>query len=196
VPTQAERTEATRSRLVATARLLFAEKGFADTSTEQILAAADVSRGAMYHHFEDKQALFRATFEAVEADLTAQVRKAASSSSNPVDQLREGFATYLDQCRYPEVQRIVLLDGPTVLGWDTWHEIDERFAFGLLREFFATAAKRGAITAFMVDPLAHLLLGATMQAGMVVARSDNPAASKIEMTATFELILLGMSART
>ncbi len=196
MPTQAERTEATRSRLVATARLLFAEKGFADTSTEEILATAEVSRGAMYHHFEDKQALFRAAFEAVEAHLTTQVRAAAISSSNPVDQLRQGFAAFLDQCRYPEVQRIVLLDGPTVLGWDTWHEIDNRFAFGLLREFFANAAKRGAITSFMVDPLAHLLLGAAMQAGMVVARSDNPAASRIEMTATFELILKGMAAQT
>ncbi|HEY2214206.1 MAG TPA: TetR/AcrR family transcriptional regulator, partial [Acidimicrobiales bacterium] len=127
MPTQAERTEATRSRLVTTARHHFAEKGFAATSTEEILAEADVSRGAMYHHFEDKQALFRATFEAVEADLTARVREAAISSSNPVDQLRQGFAAYLDQCRNPEVQRIVLLDGPTVLGWDIWHAIDERY---------------------------------------------------------------------
>jgi AcrR family transcriptional regulator len=196
VPTQAERTESTRSRLVATARLLFAQKGFTDTSTEDILAAAHISRGAMYHHFDDKQTLFRATFEAVEAELTAQVREAVNSSSNPVDQLRKGFTAYLDQCRYPEVQRIVLLDGPAVLGWDLWHEIDTRYAFGLLKGVFATAAKMGAITSFMVDPLTHLLLGAMMQAGMVVTQSDNPAASKIEMTATFELILSGLTAPT
>src|SRR5580693_248865 len=187
MPTQAERTELTRARLITTARRLFAQRGFAATSTEEILAAAEVSRGAMYHHFTGKTDLFRATFEAVEDDLTAEVLAAAAGAPDPVSQLRLGFASFLDQCRRPEAQRIVMLDGPTVLGWDTWHEIDERYAFGSLKAVLATAASQGTIDPSMVEPLSHLLLGALMQAGMVVARADNPAASKIAMTSTFEL---------
>ena len=191
MPTQAERTEATRSQLIAAARTLFADKGFAATSTEEILEAAQVTRGAMYHQFPSKTDLFRATFEAVEADLAARVGTAAAAATGPAGRLRMGFVAFLDLCRDPEVQRIVMIDGPTVLGWNAWHEIDERYSFGLLRRVFAAAAKEGSIQESMVDPLAHMLLGAMMQAGLVVARADNPAASKVEMTSTFDLILSG-----
>jgi AcrR family transcriptional regulator len=126
VPTQAERTEATRGRLIATARRLFAEKGFAATSTEEILGEAGVSRGALYHHFPSKTDLFQASFEAVEDELTAGVLQVATDSgeTDPMRVLEVGFAAFLDQCTNPEVQRIVMLDGPTVLGWDRWHELD------------------------------------------------------------------------
>src|SRR5580704_4287458 len=125
MPTQAERTEATRGRLVATARRLFAEQGFAAASTEEILEAAEVSRGAMYHHFTSKTELFQAAFEAVEDDLTEQVLGAALTETDPARQLARGFDAFLDQCRRAEVQRIVMVEGPTVLGWDTWHALDE-----------------------------------------------------------------------
>jgi AcrR family transcriptional regulator len=192
VPTQAERTEATRGRLVATARRLFAEKGFAATSTEEILGAAGVSRGALYHHFSGKTDLFQAAFEAVEDDLTRQVLAAAIAESDPMRQLARGFAAFLDQCRIAEVQRIVMLEGPTVLGWDTWHELDERYAFGTLKAALTAAAEQGRIDADSVEPLSHLLLGAVMQAGMVVARADDPVAAKQAMTRTFERILAAL----
>ncbi len=195
MPTQAERTEATRSRLIAAARALFAHQGFAATSTADILQAAQVTRGAMYHQFDSKAELFRAAFEAVEAELTAQVRAAATAEKGLALRLRMGFVAFLDLCRDPEVQRIVMIDGPTVLGWDTWREIDERYAFGLLRSVFTSAARDGAIQPFMVDPLSHLLLGSMMQAGLVVARADNPASAKVEMTSTFDLILSGFIQR-
>jgi AcrR family transcriptional regulator len=189
VPTQAERTEATRGRLVATARRLFAEQGFAATSTEEILEAASVSRGAMYHHFSSKTELFQAAFEAVEDDLTAEVLTAAAAESEPVRQLSRGFASFLDQCLRAEVQRIVMLEGPTVLGWDTWHELDERYAFGSLKAVLGRLAEQGRLAPDAIDPWAHLLLGALMQAGMVVARAEDPDSAKRAMTATFEQIL-------
>lgn len=191
MPTQAERTEATRGRLVATARRLFAEKGFAATSTEEILSEAAVSRGALYHHFASKTELFRATFEAVEDELTAQVLAAATAGGDgdPMRILELGFDAFLDQCINPEVQRIVMLDGPTVLGWDTWHELDERYAFGTLKMVLTLAAETGRIDESAVDPLSHLLLGAIMQAGMVVARADDPATAKQAMAASFALLL-------
>ena len=191
MPTQAERTEATRGRLVATARRLFAEKGFAATSTEEILGEAAVSRGALYHHFASKTALFRAAFEAVEDDLTAQILAAAAGSgeTDPLRILELGFDAFLDQCVNPEVQRIVMLDGPTVLGWDTWHELDERYAFGTIKTVLTMAAQTGRIDEAAVEPLSHLLLGAIMQAGMVVARAEDPAVAKRAMSETFARIV-------
>lgn len=191
MPTQAERTEATRGKLIATGRVLFAENGFADTSTDDILTASGVSRGAMYHHFSSKTELFQAVFEAVEDDLTNDVMVAATASgeTDPMRILEAGFDAFLDQCRNPEVQRIVMLEGPTVLGWDTWHELDERYAFGTIRFVLATAAESGRIEPDAVDPLSHLLLGAIMQAGMVVARADDPAAAKKAMVASFGQLL-------
>lgn len=187
MPTQAERTEATRGRLIATARRLFAAQGFAATSIEEILSEAAVSRGALYHHFPSKTDLFQATFEQVEDELTAQVLQVAASGEerDPMRILEAGFDAFLDQCLNPEVQRIVMLDGPTVLGWDLWHELDERYAFGTIKAVLTVAADIGRIEPSAIDPLAHLLLGAIMQAGMVVARSDDPLAAKKAMTNTF-----------
>ncbi len=187
MPTQAERTEATRGRLIMTARRLFAEKGFAGTSTEEILGEAAVSRGALYHHFASKTDLFRATFEAVEDEVTAQILEAATGGgeTDPMKILVLGFDSFLDQCVNPEVQRIVMLDGPTVLGWDTWHELDERYAFGTLKAVLTLAADGGRVDQAAVEPLSHLLLGAIMQAGMVVARADDPSAAKAAMAESF-----------
>lgn len=191
MPTQAERTEATRGRLITTARRLFAEHGFAATSTEQILSEAAVSRGALYHHFPSKTDLFQATFEQVEDELTAQVLQVAASGgeTDPMRTLQVGFGAFLDQCLNPEVQRIVMLDGPTVLGWDLWHELDERYAFGTIKAVLTVAADTGRIEPTTVEPLTHLLLGAIMQAGMVVARADDPLAAKKAMTDTFAGII-------
>jgi len=194
MPTQAERTEATRGRLIATARRLFAEQGFAATSTEEILKEAAVSRGALYHHFPSKTDLFQATFEQVEDELTAQVLQSASAGgeTDPMRILQVGFDAFLDQCLNPEVQRIVMLDGPTVLGWDLWHELDERYAFGTIKAVLSVAADIGRVEPAAVDPLTHLLLGAVMQAGMVVARSEDPLAAKKAMTDTFAGIVAAL----
>jgi len=194
VPTQAERSEATRGRLVSTARRLFADKGFAATSTEEILGEAGVSRGALYHHFASKTDLFRAAFEAVEDDLTAQILAAAAGSgaTDPLGILGLGFDAFLDQCVRPEVQRIVMLDGPTVLGWDAWHELDERYAFGTIKTVLTLAAEQDRIPEAAVEPLSHLLVGAVMQAGMVVARADDPQQAKTAMSETFARLIAGL----
>ena len=191
MPTQAERTEATRGRLITTARRLFAERGFAATSTEEILSEAAVSRGALYHHFPSKTDLFQATFEQVEDELTERIlqRAAVGGETDPIRILRLGFDAFLEECVNPEVQRIVMLDGPTVLGWDLWHELDERYGFGTIKAVLTVAADTGRVEASTVEPLAHLLLGAVMQAGMVVARAEDPLATKKAMTDTFALIV-------
>jgi AcrR family transcriptional regulator len=194
VPTQAERTEATRGRLITTARRLFAERGFAATSTEEILSEAAVSRGALYHHFPSKTDLFQATFEQVEDELTERVLQGASvgGETDPIRILQLGFDAFLEQCVNPEVQRIVMLDGPTVLGWDLWHELDERYGFGTIKAVLTVAADIGRIEPSTVEPLAHLLLGAIMQSGMVVARAEDPLLARKAMTESFALIVSGL----
>jgi len=192
VPTHAERREVTRAALVDAARPLFAEHGFAATSTEDILAAAGLSRGAMYHHFRSKEHLFEAVYEAVEADLTQRVVEQSIKGRDAMHQLRLGVDAFLDHCLDPDVQRIVLLDGPTVLSWETWREIDERYAYGLIKAALDEAVRAGLITRQPTEPLTHVLLGAMIQAGMVVARAEDPAVAKRQMSRTFKRMLAAL----
>jgi AcrR family transcriptional regulator len=181
---------------VAAGRALFAERGFAGTSIEDVLRAADVSRGALYHHFRSKEDLFLAVYEAVEADLTAAVVRASLRGPTPLAQLQVGMAAFLDRCVDPEVQRIALLDGPTVLGWETWHELEERYAFGLIRAGLQAAVDAGEVAPQPVEPLAHAVLGAMIQSGSVVARAASPARAKREMKAMFARLLQGLAPST
>lgn len=192
MPTHAERKEVTRASLVDAARQLFAERGFAATSTEEILAAAGLSRGALYHHFRNKEHLFEAVYEAVEADLTNRVVMKSFAGRDALHKLRLGVDAFLDHCLDPDVQRIVLLDGPTVLSWETWREIDERYAFGLIKGVLDEAVREGLITRQPTDPLAHVLLGAMIQAAMAVARADDPAVAKRQMSRTFKRMLTSL----
>src|SRR5205809_951508 len=114
--TQAERSSSTRAALIATARLLFAERGYADVGTEEIVRAAGVTRGALYHHFEGKSGLFRAVFEQVESEITERLANEALSRPDPWEAMASGLEMFLDVCVEPEVQRIALLDAPSVLG--------------------------------------------------------------------------------
>src|ERR1044071_9643614 len=114
--TQAERTEATRGALIAAARPLFAERGYAGVGTEEIVRAAGVTRGALYHHFEGKKGLFEAVYERIEAALAPRIAPGAlaGGAKAPLDAMRAGAEMFLQACTEPEAQRIVLLDGPSV----------------------------------------------------------------------------------
>ena len=187
-----EQGEVTRAALVAAARDLFAERGFAGTATEEIVQRANVTRGALYHHFTGKDDLFRAVFESIEAEIAERVLLSAGATTDAVEQLTAGLDAFLEMCLEPAVQRIVLLEGPTVLGWETWHEIDTRYAFGLVLTALQVAIDAGVIKSQPVEPLAHLVLGAVIQAGMVVARAQDPAASRAEMRTAFGHLLDGL----
>jgi hypothetical protein len=118
--------------------------------------------------------------------------KSALTETDPARMLSAGFATFLDVSLRPDVQRIVMLEGPTVLGWNRWHEIDERYGFGAIKAVLGLAVEQGRLTPDAVEPWAHLLLGAIMQAGLVVARSDDPAAAKRAMTSAFERLIVSL----
>ena len=193
-PTKAEQADATRTALSAAARQLFTERGYAATSTTEIVERAGVTRGALYHHFAAKDDLFRAVFEQLEGEVTEHVAQEALMSADPLEQLRRGTRAYLDACIDPAVQRVVLLDGPSVLGWETWQEIEQRYGYGLVVAGVEAAMAAGLIASQPVEALAHVLFGALTEAGMVVARADDPRASRTEMEAAMDRLLDGLRA--
>jgi AcrR family transcriptional regulator len=173
---KAERAEKTRAALIAAARGLFGERGFAGVGTEEIVRAAGVTRGALYHHFADKRDLLEAVYRQVEEELTQRVADVvvAGGAVSPTEAMRSGVAVFLDACAEPEVQRIVLLDAPAVLGWDRWREIASSYGLGLIEASLSAAIEAGEISPQPVKPLAHLLMGALDEAAMLVARSADP----------------------
>jgi AcrR family transcriptional regulator len=187
----AARSEATRAALVAAARPLFAERGFAGVGTEEIVRAAGVTRGALYHQFADKRELFAAVFEQVEAEVTQRTARAAvaSGAADPLAVLRVGAAAWLDACSDPEVQRIVLLDGPAVLGWDAWREIGMRYGLGLVENELREAIEAGVLAPQPTRALAHVLMGAIDEAALYVATAEDQAAARAEAGAVLDRLL-------
>jgi AcrR family transcriptional regulator len=178
--TQAQRSQATRAALIAAARELFAERGYGGVGTEEIVRRSGVTRGALYHHFDGKADLFRAVFEQMEEQLAQRFATEALSAEDPLEALRAGAEMFLDICLDPEVQRITLLDGPSVLGWEQWREIEARYSLGLIRAGLEAAMHAGAIERRPLDPLAHVILGALMETGLYVARADDVPAARAQ----------------
>jgi AcrR family transcriptional regulator len=191
--TQEERSEATRAALLAAARRLFAERGYAGVGTEEIVRAAGVTRGVLYHHFSGKRELLEAVYEQVEGELTQKIASAALGGSDPLVALRTGTETFLDACLEPEVQRIVLLDAPAVLGWERWREIAADHGLGLVEAALGAAMDAGAIARQPLRPLAHVMMGALDEAAMLVARADDTDAARAEVGATLDSIIDGLA---
>jgi AcrR family transcriptional regulator len=178
--TQAERSGATRAALIGAARRLFAERGYADVGTEEIVREAGVTRGALYHHFDGKRELLRAVYEEIESEIAQELAERAVPGASVLETLRLGAERFLDRCLEPEVQRIALLDAPAVLGWEQWREIGARYGLGLIAGLLTAGIEAGEIRRQPVDPLAHALLGALDEVAMLVARADDPAAARAE----------------
>ena len=169
-----DRARVTRQRLLTDATRLFAERGYEDTSIEAILHEAGVSRGSLYHHFGSKEALFEAVLAALLEETGRQTVVAAEGATDAVSALRAGCRAWVRLARDPVVQRIVLIDGPSVLGWEHWRELDEKQSLGLLQMALGAAAADGRLHPELVDMFAHVLLAALGEIALVVARADDP----------------------
>jgi AcrR family transcriptional regulator len=167
-----EQGQATRAALIGVATELFAANGYDGTAIPAVLDAAGVSRGALYHHFASKEALFEAVLQAVEAQATLKVTRAAGGATDPLDGLRRGCAAYLAMCRDPVVRQISLIDAPAVVGWERWREIDEQHAFGHVKAAIAAIAADGRVKPELVDVMAHMVLAALLEVALLVARAD------------------------
>jgi AcrR family transcriptional regulator len=189
---QVERSRATRKALIGAARKLFAKRGYADVGTEEIVRAAGLTRGALYHHFGGKRELLDAVYEQIERELSERIASRALATSDPLEAMRAGTEMFLDACLEPEVQRIVLLDAPAVLGWERWRQIASEHGLGLIEATLRAAIDAGRIAPQPVKPLAHVLMGALDEAAMLVARAEDPAAMRVDVAATLESLLQGL----
>ena len=193
--TQADRSATTRDALVAAARRLFAADGFTEVPADAIVAAAGVTRGAMYHQFADKTALFDAVMEAVEADIAQRLAGAVAASgvTDPVEALRYAVRTWLDICVEPEIHRIALIDGPSVLGWVHWREICQRHVFGLVQALLTLGIESGRIRPQPARPLAHVLMGAGDETALYVAEAADHRRAREEMVAVLDQLIAGVT---
>lgn len=192
--TQAQRSESTTTALLDAARELFAHDGYAATSLDAVVARAGVSKGALYHHFAGKQELFRAVFDREQVRLAEALAVAYTAQPDPWDGLRAGCLAFLDAALEPELQRIVLVDSFSALGFAAVREA-EAGLLAALREVLGRSIEAGRIAPRPVEPLAALLFGALCEAALTTARADDQAAAKRAVATEFERLLDGLSAR-
>jgi AcrR family transcriptional regulator len=196
-PRRTEHSTDTRAALVDAARRLFAAQGYDATGTEQIVADARVTRGALYHHFRDKADLFRAVMAEAAAAVAMQLvdEQLASEAPSPLSEIRDGVSAFLEVCVGGDFQRIVLVDGPRVLGPDTWEELVDRYGRGLLEEWLTRCVESGDMDDVPVRPLARLLIAMLTEASLEIARSPSPAQAREELGVVLDRLLTGLIPR-
>ncbi|WP_019202409.1 TetR/AcrR family transcriptional regulator [Tsukamurella sp. 1534] len=181
--TQAERTAATRAALIAAARELFAEHGFAGVGTQAIVEAAGVTRGALYHQFEDKRGLFAAVFDAVEEETigAAATAVAAAGAQGAIDAMIVGFDAFAAVLADPGITRITMVDAPAVLGWEEWRARGEKYGMAVIEGLLTRAVEEGEIAPLPVRPTAHMLLGMLDESALYLSRSADRDAALAEV---------------
>ncbi len=171
------------------ARELFGERGYEQTSIEAVLEAAGVARGALYHHFPSKTALFDAVLEQVVADLAATASEDARAGEDTLANLRAGARSWMQMALDPAVQRIYLLDPQAVVGWARWRELDERYWLGGLRASFAKLAREGRVPAGQEQFLAHMLCAVLTEAALFIAYASDQRSAGETAQASVDLLL-------
>ncbi|MEU6642220.1 TetR/AcrR family transcriptional regulator [Saccharomonospora sp. NPDC046836] len=167
-------SESTRAALVDSAVLLFTERGYAGTSLEEIARRARVTKGALYHHFAGKQAVFEAAFDAVETEVKGRLEKILSGPEKPWDRALNGLRAFISSCLDPAYQRIAIHEAPVVMGWQRWREAEDRYSFGLIRSALQDLIDAGEIVPVPVEVTSRLLFGALSSAATEIAGSPDP----------------------
>ncbi len=177
---RAAQGRATRGQLIEVATSLFAEHGYEGTSIEAVLAAAGVSRGALYHHFAGKEALFAAVLTAISDRITVEVTEAIRDCTDPVDAMHTGALAWIDLAGDPVIQRVMLVDAPSVLGWERWRAMDEGRTVGATRAMLQVVSDSGRLPREFVEPFSYMIVAALDEAAMVVARAPDSRAAVAE----------------
>lgn len=190
------RGEATRRDLVDAGRVLFVSQGYFNTSIGDLVAKSGVgTRGAFYHHFKDKAELFRAVFEEVERDLTLRSHASPPPGADSWERLSAGLHGFLESALEPEVQRVMLLDGPVVLGWQTLRSIEERNSIAIINEMVGEAITEGIIDDQPVGELTHMLIAALEEAALLVAHATNPAEARRRAAKVLDRLLISFATK-
>jgi AcrR family transcriptional regulator len=192
--TQEERSAATRDALISAARRLWGRRGYAEVGTPEIVKEAGVTRGAMYHQFADKAALFGAVVEAVEQDVMTRMATvvASSGATTPADAIRAAVDAWLDVSGDPEVRQLILLDAPAVLGWAAFRDVAQRYSLGMTEQLLAEAIRAGQLVSQPVRPLATVMIGALDEAAMAIATADDPKRAREEIGFVLRRLIDGM----
>src|SRR3984957_5377894 len=186
---RAAQGRATRDQLVEVATGLFAEHGYEGTSIEAVLSAAGVSRGALYHHFAGKEALFEAVVSAVSEQVTAKLTEAVRGCADPLDAMRTAALAWIDLAADPVIQRVVLVDAPSVLGWDRWRAMDDGRTLGAMRAMLQAISDSGRLPAELVGPFSHMILAALDEIVLVIARAPDSEAAVAEGRTAVQALL-------
>jgi AcrR family transcriptional regulator len=190
--TKAEQRLETMRTLVQIARAQFAEQGYAQTATEAIVRQAGVTRGALYHHFEGKEGLFKAVVDEVQKDVAQRIIDACQAVDEPWERLLVGCRAFLQASLEPDVQRIMLIDAPAILGWETWRAMDADHSMHLLESSIQELVTAGTIHVGSVAAATHLLSGAMNEGVLWIARSEQPLVALEETLTTFQQLLSGL----
>lgn len=193
VRTKAAQSGETTRRLIGIARALFAERGYAGAGTEDLVQAAGVTRGALYHHFDNKEGLFKAVLDDVQREVGERVETAASKPADAWAQLLAGCRAFLAAATDPEVQRIMLIDAPAVLGWERWRAVGMKYGLGVIEAMLGQAVADGVIPEQPLRPTAHVLLGALDEAALYISRAEDQAAAKSDMYAVCDRLIDGIA---
>ena len=186
----------TKRALIDVAESLFTEHGYAATSLDAIVSGADVTKGALYHHYSGKQAVFEAVFERIDARCSQAIQKATAAERDPWAMAQAGLRTFLEIVQEPAYRRVVIQDGPSVLGYERFREQEERSTYANVQEIVRTVLHTGDwdLDEAMVDTFTQIFFGALSAAGGSVALSDDPAAAATRVEAAIMLVLSGLQA--
>jgi AcrR family transcriptional regulator len=189
---QLQRAQETRAAILVAARNLFAARGYRETSTEEVVASAGITRGALYHHFAGKKALFEAVFEAVELELVARFAVPAPQPSDPWERFSEGVQTLLNAALEPDVRRILLLDGPVVLGWDAWLHLEHRHGLGLFVGAIRAAIDEGVLPDQSPEVLATILIAVVNAGAALITTAEDPVAVRQQVGTSIAHLIGGL----
>jgi AcrR family transcriptional regulator len=192
---RAEQVAQTRAALVAAGRHLFGQGGFAATSVDDLARQARVTTGALYHHFPTKTALFESVFEDIHTEVLTAAAGAAEGAANDLEALAQGFDAFLDTMLRPDVQRIIVTDGPSVLGIARFTELDERFAVEAITTELRYGQENGTLDVDDPETIARLLLGALTRGAMLIASSAGPAKTRNDVAKALRTLVLGLSSK-
>ncbi|MET1071155.1 MAG: TetR/AcrR family transcriptional regulator [Umezawaea sp.] len=190
-----EYSESTRQALVDNAVELFTKRGYAGTSLDEVTKRARVTKGALYHHFSGKQALFEAAFDAVETKFMSRLSEIVSAPGDPWETAVEGLRAYVRVCLEPSYQRIVIHEAPVVMGWERWREAEEHFSYGLLRTAIELLVESGEIEDMPVEITSRLLFGALSAGASTIAAASDPKKASADVERTIVRVVEGLRVR-
>ena len=193
---KAEKSSRTQARIIEAARLVFARDGFADASLSEIIEKSEVTTGAIYYHFKDKQGLFLAVAESLEMEILEESSKRVSTDGDPWDVFESSVLETLDICARPDILRIVFREAPAVIGLREWREIEAKYAFGLMQATVQELARAGLIKSELPDMTSQILLGALMEAAHTVASAKNKSKALKAAKETLRIMLRGLKSET